>query len=318
MGRRRLGPGPEELAGSLPVPGDTGEYEWSGYLPVGALPQSYNPARHFVATANNNLLPSGYKEAISYEWALPFRYLRIEQLLSGRKEWDRTDFEKIQQDVLSLPARRFQSILRNWALPDGSPYKAVVAKLLDWDAQLRIDSEEALIFEIWMSKLPAAVFGPDLGARVNVLTVLEKLEREPPPQALEQSLKEALAEIDARFSTGPREWGRLHQIVFRHPLGQKEWNRGPYARPGDANTVNATSGLRFQQTNGASFREIIDLGDWDRSEMTNTPGEVGDPESKHYDDLIEDWAYGEYHPMPFSRRYVEAASSERFILHRDK
>ena len=303
-------------SGLLPVPGDTGEYEWSGYLPVGALPQSYNPARHFIATANNNLLPQGYKEAISYEWALPFRYLRLEQLLSGRKQWDRTDFETMQQDVLSLPARRFQAILRGWALPEGSPYKETVGKLIDWDARLHIDSEQALVFELWMSKLPAAVFGPELGARVNILTLLTKLEREPSPRALEQSLKKTLSDIDARFPAGDRVWGRLHQILFRHPLNAKDWNRGPYARPGDANTVNATSGPSFQQTSGASYREIIDLGDWDRSVMTNAPGEVGDPESKHYDDLIEDWAYGEYHPMPFSRRYVEAASSDRYVLRR--
>jgi penicillin amidase len=48
--------------------------------------------------------------------------------------------------------------------------------------------------------------------------------------------------------------------------------------------------------------------------MTNVPGESGDPTSKHYDDLIEDWAWGQYHPMPFTRKAVEAATEERLIL----
>ncbi len=47
---------------------------------------------------------------------------------------------------------------------------------------------------------------------------------------------------------------------------------GPVERPGDGNTVNATSGAAFRQTNGASYREILDLSDWDRSVMTNVPG----------------------------------------------
>ncbi|MDQ2949817.1 MAG: penicillin acylase family protein, partial [Acidobacteriota bacterium] len=76
----------------------------------------------------------------------------------------------------------------------------------------------------------------------------------------------------------------------------------------------ATSGPRFYQTNGASYREIIDLSNWDRSVMTNVPGESGDPASKHYDDLIEDWAWGQYHPMAFSRKAVEAATEERLLL----
>ena len=48
--------------------------------------------------------------------------------------------------------------------------------------------------------------------------------------------------------------------------------------------------------------------------MTNTPGESGDPESRHYDDLIQDWSWGQYHPMPFSRKAVEAAVEDKLIL----
>ena len=52
------------------------------------------------------------------------------------------------------------------------------------------------------------------------------------------------------------------------------------------------------------------------SVMTNVPGESGDPSSKYYSDLIEDWATGNYHPMAFSRKYVEASTAERFVLTR--
>jgi penicillin amidase len=48
--------------------------------------------------------------------------------------------------------------------------------------------------------------------------------------------------------------------------------------------------------------------------MTNTPGESGDPRSPHYADLAADWAAGKYHPMPFTRRAVEAATTERTRL----
>ena len=43
--------------GLLPVPGRDGKYEWSGFLRVDQLPQLYNPASGFVATANHNILP---------------------------------------------------------------------------------------------------------------------------------------------------------------------------------------------------------------------------------------------------------------------
>jgi penicillin amidase len=103
-------------------------------------------------------------------------------------------------------------------------------------------------------------------------------------------------------------------MYFHHPLGDRTFDRGPIARPGDANTVNATSGSGFTQTNGASYRQILDLSDWDHSVMTNVPGESGDPESSHYADLTDDWASGRYHPMPFTRKAVEASAAERVWL----
>ena len=159
-------------------------------------------------------------------------------------------------------------------------------------------------------------YRPEAGKDVDLETLLKTLETRPQEKALSDSLHSALSEIERGF--GPDmaswRWGNVHQILFRHPLNHRAFNRGPVARPGDGNSVNATSGAAFQQTNGASYRQILDLSDWDRSVMTNVPGESGDPESPHYSDLLDDWASGRYHPMPFTRQAVEAAAAERIWL----
>lgn len=303
-------------SGLLPVPGHTGEYEWQGYLPISEMPRKYNPASHYIATANHNILPPDYSRMLSYEWALPFRFQRIEEALSANKKFTISDFERLQQDVVSVPARRFQAIVKKWQAPEDGPHGAAVRQILAWNGELSADSVAALIYEFWISKVPAVLFGADLGARVNLETALSTLEKDPRPDVLELSLKLALAELNSRIPPSERQWGRLHRITFRHPAGHKAWDRGPIGRPGDANTVNATSGARFLQTNGASYRQIIDLSDWDRSVMTNVPGEVGNPTSEHYDDLVQSWANGQYHPMPFSRKAVEAAATDRYKLRR--
>jgi penicillin G amidase len=292
-----LAPIRKNWSGLFPVPGDTGEYEWAGYLSIDEMPQTFNPPRHFIATANHNILPQGYTKQLSYEWAAPARYQRIVDMLSSRRKLDIRDFELMQQDVSSVTAMRFVRLL-----PRGSP-------LDGWNGRLRIDSPQALLYEAWTSRLPVALFGPELGARVTLQTTLEELENHPNPRAIERAYQEAQPML-----LGLHTWGDLHKIIFRHPLNVAKFNRGPFTRPGDATTVNATSGTRFYQTNGASYRQIIDVSNWDRSVMTNVPGESGDPASKHYDDLIEDWAWGQYHPMPFTRKAVEAAAEERLML----
>jgi penicillin amidase len=75
-----------------------------------------------------------------------------------------------------------------------------------------------------------------------------------------------------------------------------------HSRPGDGYTVDATGGPNYSQTTGASYREVLDLSDWDRSIMTNVPGESGNPGNPHYGDLIDARAAGQYHPLPFSRK----------------
>src|SRR6058998_2242667 len=86
--------------GLLPVPGDTGAYEWAGFLPIAEMPQSYNPARRFVVTANHNILPTGYTKPIAYDWAAPFRARRIEQMLNESKKFTVDDFERMQYDIV--------------------------------------------------------------------------------------------------------------------------------------------------------------------------------------------------------------------------
>jgi penicillin amidase len=299
-------------SGLFPVPGDSGEYEWSGFYSANELPGSFNPPSHFIATANHNILPAGYKIPLGFEWTQPFRIRRIFEMFSNHaQKFSVADFERMQQDVVSLPAKRFLAVLRRWGSDD-----AAVRMMLRWDAALTADSAAAVIYEVWIGKLPAAVFGPELGARTDLTRLLEALEADPHPKALADTLEATLKQLTKE--QGPDmerwQWGRLHQIDFRHPLKAGQLNRGPVARPGDGFTVNSTSGAGFQQTSGASYRQITDVGDWDRSVTTNVPGESGDPESPHYSDLLKDWAGGKYHPLPYTRKAVEAATTERIQL----
>jgi Penicillin amidase len=85
-------------------------------------------------------------------------------------------------------------------------------------------------------------------------------------------------------------------------------------RSGDGNTVNSTGGPNFRQSHGASFREILDVSDWDRSVATNVPGQSGQPGSKHYGDLLPLWAEGKYFPLLYSEKKVEAMAKQRLTL----
>jgi penicillin amidase len=296
--------------GMLPVPGDTGEFEWSGFLPVSDLPQSYNPARHFLATANNNILPPGYPKQLSFDWSAPFRAQRVVEMLSEQKKFAITDFERMQYDVLCIPARRLQAIVRK-SRPER--HADIVNEFLKWDARLTADSRPGLVYELWSSALIAQVYPRDWTGTVQLEVVLKILEERPNPKAIAESLDRAVASIERALPHREGwKWSAAHTLVMEHPLGTPSMNMPRVPRPGDSNTVNAAGGSRGEE--GASYRQILDVADWDRSVVTNTPGESGDPQSKHYRDLLDDWVAGRYHPLPFSRKAVEAAAEERIVL----
>jgi penicillin amidase len=305
-------------SGLFPVPGDSGAYEWSGVLPITENPSAYNPARHFIATANNNILPPGYPHALSYSWASPTRIDRILEMLTAGQKFDVDDFAHMQQDTISLPAREFLSILKQWQPDAASEAGKVRSAMLAWDCNVSMDSKPALIYEVWIDYIQGALLPKGLAStRLDPYVLLHELKASPERSSLlQQTLDRTLTEIRQRLGPDQNEWkwGNLHKAYFRHPLGVADWELPAHSRPGDSYTVNATGGGNFAQTHGASYREILDVIDWDRSVMTNVPGESGNPGDPHYGDLIDGWADGQYHPMPFSRKAVEAAAEMRLML----
>ena len=74
----------------------------------------------------------------------------------------------------------------------------------------------------------------------------------------------------------------------------------------------------FRVTTGASFRMVIDVGNWDNSRAINAPGQSGDPRSPHYGDLAPLWAAGEYVPLLYFRGHRCAAGLQMELRPPDK
>ncbi len=336
--------------GLLPVPG-TGEYEWNGFVPISELPHSYNPGEGYVATANHKMIPDDYPYKVGYEWSSPERISRIREVLEDAKrihhKLSRADLGALQSDVISLPAIELQKIVRSSPLGKDPSLQS----FLEWDGKLARDSRQAVLYEVWLREIRKAVANQlvppqdshseylrqryqDL--RVEILLRVQgesRVARSEPRigvldaaarnQVLVESLKSARDQLAKLLGSNPSQWtwGKLHTVRFRHSLDQKPgmkelFDLGPLSRPGDGNTVNATGGWgdNWEQSYGASYREIIDTSDWDQSLAVNTPGQSGQPGSPHYSDLLRLWDEGHYFPLLYSRKAVEAATTDRLAL----
>lgn len=325
--------------GLLPVPGAEGKYEWQGYLKVEQLPQEFNPARHFIVTANSKNLPPGYPHPISFEFNQPYRKLRLQQRLEAQQKFTIADFQSMQQDVVTLPGLALARLAGTMKLDDAHLAEQAT-KLARWDGALAHESTVAPLYGAWLKELLAAFHALQVPKELaefvisqrGVEVMLPALETadaswfgEKPRERRDDFLRttfaaasKKLAELTAKNGGKPLTWGDDYQrLVFRHPLEKlgapyaEAFNLGPSPRRGDGFTPNAAG---RDGTAGASYREVFDLSDWDLGMATSTPGQSGQPGSPHYDDLLPLWSEGQYFPLKFSRPAVEGVTQHRLML----
>jgi penicillin amidase len=334
--------------GSLPVPGDTDQYEWKGYIPFEELPRASNPANGIIATANARTVGPGYKYFVSDRWAGPYRTARLYQLLEGRHGLLATDFNAIQIDILSLPNKFLaeQLILATRSNRPMDPrVKALIEKLKGWDAKATADSVVTSFVEYTRHALSHNLLAPMLGDETSKYELweprsvynnvwwrdkvfLENILRTRPTAWLPKgfadfdsllidSANEAVAQLTkATQESDPARWswGRLHPLDMSHPLGRgtalhSALSIGPYETGGTIDTVKAMG-----VGHGPAMRFVADLSNFDNSLMEITTGESGQFASPYYRDQFPEWFEGRGIPAPFSEAATDKTRAHRLFL----
>jgi penicillin amidase len=272
--------------GRLPVPG-TGEYEWQGFR--NDLPSEFNPPRGYIATANHNINPPGFTPPLMFKTAdTRFeRITRLRQLFDGAPaKLAMADHKRMQHDALSLRAVADLPLFRGWTSADPA-VERIRAEIAAWDGVYAKESRAAALYESWRG-------ASDLGGRGRAGGPLPT--RDDAEKRIQHMLK-----VNQYLD---RRWGQQHTRAFRHPL-LRAFDLPIVERGGGAGTVAA---------DGASYRQIFDVADWDRSQVINVPGQSGQPGSPYYDNLLKMWADNEYFSLAFSDRAVRAAAKHRLTL----
>jgi penicillin amidase len=217
------------------------------------------------------------------------RITRLLQMLNGPpQKLTMDDHKRMQHDAYSLRAASDQALFRGWASADPE-VERLRAEIAAWDGVYAKDSRAAALYEAWRA-------ASDSGGRGRAGAGATPPTRDDAEKRL-KALLQANRDLD-------RRWGQQHLRAFRHPL-LRDFDLGSVERSGGAGTVEA---------DGASYREILDVANWDRSQAINVPGQSGQPGSPYYDNLLKMWADNEYFPLAFSQTAVTAAAAHRLTL----
>jgi penicillin amidase len=334
--------------GTLPVPGWTGDYEWTGYIPFDQLPYAYNPPRGFIATANNAVVGPGYPNLITKDWDYGFRAERIVEMIQDAPgPIDIAYIQKMQGDDKDLLAEGLVPILMQIQLDDTRLQNARQI-LQGWDFQDQMDSAPAGLYNAFYQHLLADTFNDQLPKDLPAdggdrwFEVLSSIAQQPDSpwwnnqntpatetrdQIFHQALGEAVDELSKRLGNDPQQWqwGKLHTVTFRNQsLGESGvapiealLNRGPFQTSGGGSIVNATgwdASDPYQVLYLPSMRMIVDLGNLQNSLSIHTTGQSGHVYSPHYIDMADLWRTIQYHPMLWERAQIEQQAKDHMHL----
>jgi penicillin amidase len=323
--------------GKLPVPGDTDDYEWTGYIPFDDMPQVLNPPVGIIATANARVVGPEYKPYLTDRWASPYRTDRIYELLERNNRLRPADYLKIQTDIYSRPDRELAEHLvrAGKSVPPSDPRaKEMLAKLDGWDGQARAEGPETSFVEVVRTKLLQHLLEPFLGAQTSLYSwfrqtaFLENALRQRPARWLPANYKSyddlliACADDAARALTKEThkdaipawDWGNLNRLQMVHPLGRSGILRMVLSNAGGPQAGTVYSPRAASATHGPAMRLIADLSDWDASIMMVTTGESGQLGSAHFRDQYPIWFEGRELPAAFSNGAEQSAHRHRLVL----
>ena len=335
--------------GTLPVPGWTGEYDWTGYIPFDELPYTLNPTEGYIVSANQKIPPNDYSHFLSTDWDYGFRAQRIlDMIQNARGKIDIPYFQTMQGDDYDASAATYVPLLLQMNSKFAKPNEAVAFDLLKtWDYQAQADSSAAAVYEAFWGHLLKNTFDDDLPERYwpgggdRWFEVMRNLSAdsawwddksttdviETREDIFKKSFSDGVAELEDLLGKDPSKWkwGDLHTANFHNgSLGESGvgpiedlFNRNGFPVSGGPSILNATSWDAtegYQVTNLPSMRAIYDLSNWNNSITVHTTGQSGHAYHPHYIDMAPMWANIQYYSMLWDQKAVSPQAEGHLVL----
>ena len=306
----------------VPVPGDTDDYEWSGYIPFEQLPQALNPASGLIVTANARVVGPLYKPYLTDRWEEPYRTARIYDLLHDRHDLRPEDMLKVQTDTYSFPhaflADQLSAAVKT-AKPKDPRAQKLIEGLKDWNGIADADSPEVSFLEATRRAALDLLLEPFLGKETNLYqwrstTFLQKILTDRPAKWLPAGYKNydellavaadaAITNLAERSKSDGIEdwaWKRFNSLDMFHPIGREGLLKRFLSITDKPQSGTQYSVRAANKSHGPAMRFVGNPANWDQSILLIPAGQSGQPGSSHYSDQFSYWYEGKPIFAPFS------------------
>jgi penicillin G amidase len=308
--------------GEVPVPGDTDDYEWTGYIPFDQLPQAFNPESGLIVTANARVVGPNYKPYLTDRWEEPYRTARIYDLLHNKRDLRPEDMLKVQTDTYSYPhlflAEQLSSAVKTAQSKDARAQK-LIERAKDWNGIADAYSPLVSFLEATRHSALVLLLEPYLGKDTSLYewrstSFLQRILTERPTKWLPAAYKtydellcaaadravKRLAERSKSERIEDWPWKRFDSLEMLHPIGRQGLLKRLLSLTNQPQSGTMFSPRAATQTDGPAMRFVANPANWDDSIFLIPAGQSGQFGSSHYTDQFSYWYEGKPIAAPFS------------------
>jgi penicillin amidase len=298
---------------------------WQGWVPRAHNPHVKDPERGFVSSANQMAADARYPYYLGWDYASYERGARINEILGSAKGLTPEDMIRMQADVLDLRARailpRVIGLISEKLLTETA--RRSLDELRSWNFESRAGFIAPTIFKQFWNDLNALTWDDEKkggmarmtwpASQVMVDLILNHPgseffddrttpEREGLADIADRAFREAVAALEKRWGPfGPAwKWGKTKGTRIRHLAEIPGLGLEGLEADGDSVTIDAIS-----MAWAPSWRMIVELGPEVKAWGIYPGGQSGNPGSKFYDDMVEDWLSGKPDELVFLKSAEE-------------
>lgn len=319
--------------GRFVLDGSKKAQEWQGYIPQVHIPHEHNPQRGFVGSANQHSTAPDYPYYYNGRFE-EYRGRYLNEALAKLENATAEDMKALQLDNTNQRARDFLPLFlaqlhRHTLKRDALELLAQVEK---WDYKNEADSKAATIFNTWFiafkklaydeidyfkEKAKVELVYPYEWQLLNALEqdslhfIFDHFEtatkRESSKDIVTRALNDAVNEVPRDSSNAVLPWWQAKSTDIKHLARLAPFSIMDLKTGGNKNALNA-----MNDKSGPSWRMIVELGDIVKAHVVYPGGQSGNPGSRFYTSMVQDWSNGKYYSAHFWPEY-KAGSADYLI-----
>lgn len=327
---------PNRRASALPRDGSTRESAWMGMIPESERPMLVDPPGGYVVASNQPIFADVGR--LNTYGSGGYRALRTQTALEAHSGWTAQEVRGLQVDTVNLEAARFIPVLKQAFeshYPSGvSPERLervslMASNLFKWDAVMRAEAPDALIYESWRQHVHRLLFGQYIKDNALLERYLTSRLSEAPLEvallsssgqswwddpstpaietrddALVKALLAAEQELTQKLGNNVNgwTWGSLHTYTPTHPFAKKSilkpiFGHESHPMRGGRHTLIALNhdGVvgNYKVTSGSAMRQVVQF-DGEQGYVL-AGGNAGQPGHPNALNQLNDWMAGEQH-----------------------